>query len=308
MPPANTGNFSNHLAPGIRAIIGTNLKGSEVFYSKYYDIETSERNFEDYLAAAGLPIAPQKEQGVAITAIDPLEGITKRVTPETWGIGFEVTREAWEDDLYASSGSALRDASNGIADSLRERVEIEAHRPLNSEGFSGTNFTVLPNDTDTLFATAHAPVTGGEAASQSNRTDADLSVTTYRTALIRFMNIVNDRGLRIPGYTTPRTLIVSPTLKYTAMEIVQSTNRPDTANRVENVSQNETSVSVTPYMTDTDMWIIQGSKHFMKLLWRWRPRMDNFDDRRKQVATFVGFQRFKVQPVHWLGMDGSLGV
>ena len=307
MPPSVTGSFSEHLAPGLRAIIGTNLKGRESFYSKFYNIMSSNRNYEDDLAAAGLPIAAAKPQGQPIVAYDPLEGDTKRVTFETWGIGFEVTEEAWDDDLYSAKGSALRAAANGIADSLAERVEVEAHRPLNAEGFDGSTYTVLP-DSSGLFATSHVPVTGGEAAAQNNRpTAVDLSVSSYRVGLTEFRKWTDDRGLRIPGYTSPARLIVSPDLEWDAREIIQSSNRPDTANLVENVTKGKTSVEVTPYITDTDQWIIQGTKHFMNFFWRWRPRLDNFDDRRSRVAIFMGYERFQEHPTHWLGMYGSPG-
>lgn len=308
MPPAVTGNFSNHLAPGIRAVIGANLGGRESYYSMFYDIETSERNYEDYLAAAGLPIAALKPQSEPIVAYDPLEGSTKRVSFDVWAIGFEVSEEAWEDDLYADSGSALRSASNGIADSLAERVEIEAHRPLNAEGYDGSTYTVLP-DSSGLFATSHSPVAGGEAAAQSNRsaTDADLSVTSYRVGLTQFRKYTNDRGLRIPGFTMPARLITPVDLEWDAGEVVNSSNRPDTMNRVENVSKGKTSVEITPYITNDDTWSIQGAKHFMKFFWRFRPRLDSFDDRRTRTAVYVGYQRFKVAPIHWLGMYGSNG-
>ena len=104
MPPAVTGGFSNHLAPGFRALIGTSFEGRETFYSRYYNIETSERNYEDVLAAAGLPIASAKPQGQAITAIDPLEGTTQRVSFNVWGIGMEVARAAlMADDTWTAA-------------------------------------------------------------------------------------------------------------------------------------------------------------------------------------------------------------
>ena len=105
MPPATTGAFSNHLAPGFWSLIGAELRGADVFYSRYYDIETSRRNFEDVLAVAGLPVAPRKFEAQNIVAIDPLEGNTKRITHEEWGIGAEISETVWEDDLYAGEGS-----------------------------------------------------------------------------------------------------------------------------------------------------------------------------------------------------------
>lgn len=308
MPPATTAAFSEILAPGLRGIVGTDLKSRMTFYSQFCNVETSNRNYEDILAAAGLPIAPQKTETGAIQSINPLEGNKKRIDFEEWGIGFEVSQTAWEDDLYAGAGSPLRDAATGLSSSLAERVEIEAHRPF-MEGFAGTTFAVLPSDTTSLFNTAHAPVSGGEAANQANTptTQVDLSVTSYRAGLTTFENYVNDRGLRIPDYTMPNLLIVAPAERWNALEITGSTNRPDTANRVENVTRGLTNVMVTPYITDDDSWFLQGSKHFFNFYWRSRPRMDNFDDRRRRIAVFVAWERFRMQPVHWLGMYGSQG-
>src|SRR6185436_13984940 len=135
MPPSTTAGFANHMAPGIRQIIGTNLGARKSYYSQLYNVETTVRNYEDYLAGTGLPIAVEKPQGVNIQSFDPIEGVTKRLSPKVYAIGMEVTEEAWDDDLYANKGSAIRDGANGLADSLAERVEIEAHRPWTAEGF-----------------------------------------------------------------------------------------------------------------------------------------------------------------------------
>jgi hypothetical protein len=277
-----------------------------MFYSSVYDMETSERNYEDYFAAAGLPIAPRKYEAQEITSVDALEGNTKRVDFEEWGIGFEVSETAWEDDLYKSAGSPFRAGAEGIADSLAERVEIEAHRPLNAEGFDGT-YTVLP-DASSLFATAHSAIAGGEAADQANRptTEVDLSVTSLRNALIAGEKYTNDRGMRIPGFTQYENLIIPPDLRFVAEEILKSHYRPDVSNMVENVTPG-LKIIVSPYITDTDQWILQARKHFMKFFWRSRPRFDSFDDRKRRVAIFLGWQRFRVQPIHWLGMYGSTG-
>jgi hypothetical protein len=293
------------MAYGISAVIGTELKSAQVYYSRYYNMKSSDGQYEDVLAGTGLPIAPQKTETGPITSVDPLEGSTKRVTFNEWAIGFEVSRTAWEDDRLKNKGSALRDAATGIADSLRERVEVEAHRPLNGEGFDGSTYTVLP-DSSGLFATSHSPVTGGEAAAQSNRTDIDLGVSSYRDATIVFKKWVNDRGLRIPGYSTPVRLIIPVDLEYVAREIIQSPDRPDTPNRAKNVSP-QVEISATPYKTDTDSWVLQGNRHKMDFYWRSRPRFENFDDRRRRVGIFVGWERFKEFPNSWIGMWGSTG-
>ena len=308
MPPANTGSFSNHLAPGLVGIIGTELQeqGRKSYYSQFTDEETGpERNYFDYLAASGLPMARLKLENDPIQSVDPLEGTTKRVSYDEWALGFEVTQIAWEDDLYKTKGSALRRAAASLSSSLMERREVEAHRPLGAEGLTAT-YGVLP-DNSTFFSTSHAAITGGEAGVQANRpsTDVALSVTSYRAGRTSFMRYTDDRGNRIPAYTRPVRLIVPPDLADAAAEIINSSNRPDTANLVENVNRGEVSILVTPYLTDTNNWILQGSRHFLKFFRRTKPRFDNFDDRRRRTAIFVAWERYKVVPIHWLGHYGS---
>lgn len=307
MPPLTTGSAANHLAPGIRGIVGTRLAGRETYYSQMYNVETSMRNYEDYLAATGLPIAVEKPQGVNIQSFDPIEGLTKRLTHTVFAIGFEVSEEAWDDDLYKGSGSMLREASEGLADSIAERTELEATRPFNTEGFDGT-FTVLP-DTSAVFATSHNPITGAQGIAQGNRpsTNADLNVTSYRAGLTASRRLRDDQGKRIPGAFRSTTLWVPPENEYAAMEIVKSSNRPDTDARVENVTKNATSVKSNPYLDDVDSWFLQGNKTHNVFLWRWRPRMDSFDDRRARVAIHVAYVRFSYAFVHWLGWYGSPG-
>lgn len=307
MPPIQTSSFSNHMAPGLMEIIGTALAGRTSYYSQFCEVKTSERNYEDVLAATGLPIAVSKAQGADIQSYDPLEGNTKRFTPVVYALGMEVTEEAWEDDLYSGKGSAIRDAAQGLADSLAERVEVQAHDPLNNA--FGTTYTVLPDNTSGFIATSHAVVTGAAGAAQANRptTDADLTVTSFRAGLTAFRKYTNDQGLRIPQYTYPSMLIVPPDVGDDAKEILYSSNRPDTMNRVENVTRNETALLVDPYLTDTDAWFLRAPKHHLYFIWRWRPRYDNFDDRRARVAIHVGYERFICQPAHWLGWYGSSG-
>ena len=310
MPPAATGAFSNHISPGIMLVAGTEFRrrNGTRFWTKFWRKSSSARNFEDVMAGAGLPVAPEKLEGQAISAVDPLEGDTQRIFHTEWGIGFEVTQIAWEDDLMKNKGSALRAASTGIPNSLIERQEIEGHRPFNAEGFDGT-FTVLP-DASTLFATSHSPVAGGEAAAQANRPSPDvaLSLSAYRLRLINFRLQTDDRGNRIPDEFTPARLITTEQNRHVAMEIVKPGTRPDQENPAfPNVTQNATTVEITPYITVATHWFIQARQHFMLWLWRRQPAFDSFDDRRRRVATFVGFQRFSIFPHHWRGMDGTTG-
>ncbi len=312
---AVTGQFSEHLAPGLREIVGTRLGGRETIYSQITNVETSTRNFEDYLAAAGLPIATLKEEGDDIVAYDPLEGGKLRISHEVYGIGFEVSEEAHDDDLYSGSGSALTEAGNGLADSLAEVVEIQANRFFNTEGFATSSvpsfMRTLPDNVNTIsvFNTAHNPVSGGESGAQANRpsTDVDLSVTSLRAAFITFKRYKNDRNLRVPAISFPNRLVVPPDLEFDANEIVGNPTRTDSANDIVNVTKGKVKVIVNTYMDDTDAWILLAPKHFLTFLWRKRPQMDSFDDRRSRTAVFLGWERFGKAAVHWIGTYGTSG-
>lgn len=312
---ATTGQYSEHLAPGLREIVGTRFGGRVSIYSQLLNVETSERNYEDWLAAAGLPIATLKEEGENITTYDPLEGEKMRVTHEVYGIGFEITEEAMDDDLYKSEGSALTEAGNGLADSLAEVVEIQANRMFNPEAFLTSSvpgfMQTLPDNVNTvsIYNTAHAPVSGGESGTQGNRpaTNVDLTVTSLRAAYIAFRRYKNDRGLKVPAVSFPNRLVVPPDLEFDAQEIVNNPTRPDSEAHIDNVTRGKVSIIVNDYADDTDAWFLLAPKHYLTFLWRKRPQMDSFDDRRSRTAVFLGWERFGKAAVHWLGTYASPG-
>lgn len=312
---AVTGEFSEHLAPGLREIVGTRLGGRTSTYSQLLKVETSDRNFEEYLAGAGLPVATLKAEGDNIDIFDPLEGKKMRVTFDTYAIGMEISRETMEDDLYKGSGSALVEAGNSMADSMAEAAEIQFNRFFNAEAFLSSAvpsfMRTLPDNSSTVsvFNTAHSPVTGGEVGAQSNRpsSNVDLTVTSFRTALTQFRRYKDDRAKRIPGVSRPNRLVVPPELQYDVAEILGSSNRPDTANLVENVTKGVVTPIINDYMDGTDDWILLSPLHWLIALWRRRPDMDSFDDRRSQVSITVMSQRIGKIAVHWLGTYGSPG-
>src|SRR3990172_7062762 len=247
MPPVLTGSFANHLTPGLRAIMGANLMGRETTYTSYYNMGTTNRKFEDYAAATGLPIAVEKPEGADIQSFDPLESAAA-------GIG---------------GGSAF-------------------------------------------IASCHVSIVGAQGPAQANRpsVDVDLNLTSLRASFIRMRKWKNDQGLRIPAFAKPKTLYVTADFEYDALELLRSTDRPDTANRVTNVTAGAVNVIADAYLSDesgSDMWLVQAQRHFAEFLWRKRPFFDSFDDRRKRIAIFVGLERFVGQPVHWLGWDGCPG-
>lgn len=287
---ALSGSFSRHLAPGYRDIVGTTFRSWDAFYSRIFSTETTTRSYEDYFGATGIPRAVAKAEAQPISFYDPIEGSSLRITPAARAIGVQISREAWDDDLYKNK-SALRKSASGLARAAIEDVEVQAADVFN------TFASYLGVDGVAWASTAHTRLDGG--ANQANRpaVDAALSLTSYRNALLQFDKWVDDRGNKIRGY--PRMLIVPTDLIHRAEEIVTSTGKPGTADNDPNVTKNATSILRWPYLTSTTAWGVLGSDHWFKWLWRTRPEMDSYDDRDKKVAKFTIWSRFGYGVPHW---------
>lgn len=298
---AHPGSFAEHIAPGLRAIVGTRIERWEMTYSRCTRVETTKRYYEDWLHAAGLPVAQSRDVGEGTPFYDPLEGSTKRLTPEGFSIGFEIYKELWDTDLYKGAGSALRDAAQGLADAMAERVEIEAADPFNS-GFA--SYSTIDGGSY-LFASDHARLDGG--TNQSNvGSGVALSYANILSALPKFRKWVSDRGYKL-NYQ-PNLLVIPPDLEYTVREMLESDTDPDNANFAANVIPGRIKYVINPWLTDTNAWFLIDTAHNPIItLWRERPTFDAYDDKNTRAAKFASHMWFTVSPVHWIGAYGDPG-
>ena len=248
------------LLPGLNALFGLEYQKYEDEDKEIYETESSDRSFEEEVALAGFDAAPVKNEGSAISYDNAQESYTARYNHETIAMGFMITEEAMEDNLYDSLSGRYTKA---LARAMAYTKQVKAATPLNN-GFS----SYQSGDGVVMFSTAHPLVSGG---TNSNRptTGADLNETSLEAAVIQVAKWTDQRGLLIAA--RPRRLVVPPDLMFVATRILDSENRPATADNDINAIKNNGTIPegyrVNHYLTDTNAWFMvtdvpNGMKHF----------------------------------------------
>jgi hypothetical protein len=284
------------LLPGLNALFGLEYKKYENEHAEIYETESSERSFEEEVKLSGFGAAPVKNEGSAITYDNAQESFTARYTHETVAMGFAITEEAMEDNLYDSLSARYTKA---LARGMAYTKQVKAASLLNN-GF--TTFT--SGDGVTLFNTAHPTVSG---ATNSNRptTDVDLNETALEQAVIDIAAFKDERGLLIAG--RPRKLIVPPSLMFVATRLLQTDLRVGTADNDINALRTNGSIPegyrVNHYLTDTDAWFLttdipNGMKHFNRVAMS--TSMDGDFD--------TGNVRYKARERYSFGVSDPLGI
>ena len=250
------------LLPGLNALFGLEYDKYDNEHAEIYETENSERSFEEEVKLSGFGAAPIKPEGQAINYDNAQESFTARYNHETVAMGFSITEEAMEDNLYDSLSARYTKA---LARSMAYTKQVKAASLLNT-GFD----TFTSGDGVTLFNTAHPTVSG---ATNRNRpaSDADLNETSLEQAVIDIAAYLDERGLLIAA--RPRKLIVPPGLMFVATRLLQTELRVGTADNDLNALKTNGSIPegyrVNHYLTDTDSWYLttdcpNGMKHFVR--------------------------------------------
>ena len=250
------------LLPGLNALFGLEYKQYGEEHKEIYDTETSERSFEEETKLSGFSAAPVKAEGAAIAYDNAQEAWTARYNHETIALGFSITEEAVEDNLYDSLSKRYTKA---LARAMAYTKQVKAASVLNN-GFSST---YAGGDGKALFAADHPLVSGG---TNSNRlTASDLNETSLEAAVIQIAGWTDERGLLIAA--KPNKLIVPPALMFTAKRLLDTELRVATADNDINALKAMGSIpggyTVNHYLTDTNAWFLttdvpNGMKHFVR--------------------------------------------
>ena len=284
------------LLPGLNALFGLEYKKYENEHTEIYETESSERSFEEEQKLSGFGAAPVKSEGSAITYDNAQEAFTARYTHETVAMGFAITEEAMEDNLYDSLSARYTKA---LARGMAYTKQVKSASLLNN-GF--TTFT--SGDNVTLFNTAHPTVSG---AVNSNRpaTDIDLNETALEQAVIDIAAFKDERGLLIAA--RPRKLIIPPALMFVATRLLETDLRVATADNDINALRSNGSIpggyAVNHYFTDADAWFLttdvpNGMKHFERTAMT--TAMDGDFD--------TGNVRYKARERYSFGVSDPLGI
>jgi len=251
------------LLPGLNALFGLEYAKYENEHVDIYETENSERSFEEEVKLSGFGAAPVKPEGSAITFDNAQESFTARYNHETVAMGFSITEEAMEDNLYDSLSARYTKA---LARAMAYTKQVKAASLLNA-GFT----TFLSGDGVSLLNASHPTVAGGTNANRPT-TAADLNETSLEQAVIDIAAYKDERGLLIAA--RPRKLVIPPSLMFVATRLLQTELRVGTADNDINAINSNGSIpggyGVNHYLTDNDAWFLttdvpNGMKHFVRI-------------------------------------------
>lgn len=297
--PMQRSDFANLMAPGLWDVFYKKYSQYPDEYSVVFPLETSKRKYEDIQTLATFGTVPEKAEGTSITYDVASQRYKTTFTHTGYGLGFRITKEAQDDDLYAVLGKPL---AGELGKVFKDKVETTAANIFNN----AFNASYTGADGKPLCATDHPLVSG----TQSNRlaVDSDLTVTSLRSAIEIMEKTKNDRGILVR--IQPKLLIVPTEEQWTAYELLGSEWKPGTANNEVNAFlTKDLAYFVYHYLTDTDAWFLSASKEDTGLLffWRTKPEFSWGNDFDTMDAKYKGFMRFSVGWYDFRGIVGTPG-
>jgi hypothetical protein len=259
------------LLPGLNALFGMEYKRYGEEHKEIYETETSERSFEEETKLSGFSAAPVKNEGSAIAYDNAQEAWSTRYTHETIALGFSITEEAIEDNLYDSLSARYTKA---LARAMAFTKQVKAAAVINN-GFNGS---YLGGDGVTLFGNNSSntrvghPLVGGGVNFNSPTTGVDLNETALENAVIQIAAWTDERGLLIAA--KPRKMVIPPSLMFVAKRLLDTELRVQTAdndiNAIKQMGAIPEGYTVNHFLTDPNAWFLttdvpNGMKHFERM-------------------------------------------
>ena len=284
------------LLPGLNALFGLEYEEYVEEHKEIYETETSERSFEEEQKLSGFTAAPVKNEGEAITYDNAQEVWSARYNHETIAMGFSITEEAVEDNLYDSLSARYTKA---LARGMAYTKQVKAAYPFNN-GFT----SYQSGDAVNLFSTSHV-LASGASISNTSSTNADLNEASLEAAIIQIAAWTDERGLLIAA--KPKKMIVPPNLMFVAERLLKTQLRVGTADNdisaIVNMNSIPDGFAVNHYLTSTLAWFLitdvpNGMKHFERVALQTSSDGD-FD---------TGNMRYKARERYSFGVSDYLGV
>ena len=284
------------LLPGLNALFGLEYKKYGEEHKEIFETETSERSFEEETKLSGFSAAPVKNEGNAIQYDNAQEAWTARYQHETIALGFSITEEAVEDNLYDSLSARY---TKGLARAMAYTKQVKAAAVLNNAFAGGP----LGGDGVVLCSASHPLVSGGTNSNTGGATD--LNETSLEAAVIQIAGWVDERSLLIAA--KPVKLIIPPALMFVATRLLETELRVSTNNNDINALKSNGSIpggyAVNHFLTDTNAWFLttdvpNGLKHFVRT-----PLQNSMD------GDFdTGNVRYKSRERYSFGFSDPLGI
>jgi len=285
------------LLPGLNALFGLEYASYGEEHKEFFEVETSERSFEEETKLSGFSAAPVKNEGQAIAYDNAQEAWTARYNHETIALGFSITEEAIEDNLYDSLSKRYTKA---LARAMAYTKQVKAAAVINQ----GFNSQYVGGDGVALFSSAHPLVNGG-TNSNTFTTSPDLNETSLEAATIQIAAWTDERGLLIAA--KPRKLVVPPSQMFVAKRLLDTELRVGTTDNDINALKSMGTIGegfkVNHFLTDTHSWnlltdVPNGLKMFERIALQ--NSMDGDFD--------TGNVRYKSRERYSFGWSDPLGV
>jgi len=292
------------LLPGLNALFGLEYKRYGEEHKEIYEIESSDRSFEEETKLAGFGAAPVKSEGAAIAYDNAQEAFTSRYTHETIALGFSITEEAVEDNLYDSLSARY---TKGLARAMSYTKQVKAASVLNnafSGSYLGGDGVSLCGVNSGASRVGH-PLVNGAVNFNSPTTGVDLNETSLENAVIQIAAWTDERGLLIAA--KPRKMVIPPALMFVATRLLETSLRVGTTDNDINALKSNGSVPegycVNHFLTDSNAWFLMtdvpnGMKHFVRTAMT--TGMDGDFD--------TGNVRYKARERYSFGWSDALGV
>ncbi len=251
------------LLPGLNALFGMEYARYGEEHKEIYETETSERSFEEETKLSGFSAAPVKNEGSAIAYDNAQEAWSTRYTHETIALGFSITEEAIEDNLYDSLSARY---TKSLARAMAYTKQVKAAAVLNN-GFSAS----YPGGDGVSLFNANHPLVSGGVNSNTPAAQVDLNETSLEAAVIQIAAWTDERGLLIAA--KPKKMVVPPSLMFVAKRLLDTELRVATAdndiNAIKQMGAIPEGYTVNHFLTDPNAWFLttdvpNGMKHFVR--------------------------------------------
>lgn len=296
----NTGTIPAALWPGVKGWFGTEYDDYMAIVPKLFDEQSSNKSYEEVNEITSFQLAGEKAEGEAVMYDSQYKGYQTRYTNIAYALGYIVTREEIDDNLYME---VARSRSIALAKSMRETKEVVGHDIYNN---AFTSF--LSGDGAPLISATHGTISGN----QSNLINvaADLSEASAEQLIIQMKKAIDTRNNRI--LLQSKSLVVPTELEFEAQRIFKSPLQNNTANNAINVlnfGQYMPDIVVSPYLTDADAWFIRSNvRDGMTLFNRSRLELTDDNDFDTDNAKFKAYERYSYGASDWRSLWGSPGV
>ncbi|MGH1372982.1 MAG: Mu-like prophage major head subunit gpT family protein [Cellvibrionaceae bacterium] len=295
--------FAKSLQDGLNGHFGLEYDEHPEEWSQVFDVDTSQKAFEEDQLLVGFGYASEKPEGGEYGSDEGGEGWTKRFTHRTVALSFDVTEEAIEDNRYMNIGQKY---SRALARSMRQTKEVYAANVFNYAGDASRK----GGDGVSLLSTSH-PLAGGGVGSNMLATPADLAEDSLEQALIQVRKCTDDRGL--PKMLKAMKLVISPENEYNAERILSSTHRAGTDHNDINALNRKGVFKSDPVvltnLTDSDAWFIKTNcPDGLKMINRTKMVMPKVTiDPRTGNFCYRARERYSEGHTDWRGVFGSMG-